>query len=117
MADDRHSKSWSPLRFGDRREHSTVPPGRRSFLAKFRRHASQHVEHVNNQTPHYDSPHPNYAHNHNCCDDTAPFNVPAFLQYLDNRDRNFDNNYRTHYYGDDCPGGHYDDEHTPHYND
>lgn len=69
-------------------------------------------------------------------EDTAPFDVAAFLDYLADQ-RHFDNkhsidcnlvyddlpcscrpadNIGTHYYGDDCPGGHYNDEHVPDYN-
>lgn len=39
-------------------------------------------------------------------DPTAPFDVTAFIQYLADID-NY--NIRTHYYGDDCPDGHYND--------
>lgn len=61
-------------------------------------------------------------------DDTAPFDVPAFLDYLQAidqynqavaNDEHVDSspddpaaNIRTHYYGDDCPGGHYDCDHS-----
>ena len=81
MEDPRHPDTGTPLRPGDTRSNSQMPPPGRSKMA-------ESVELDNPSTEHND--YINYGQTHyygdNCpgghLDDTAPFDVAAFLDYL-----------------------------------